>query len=180
MYCISDQQIDFIQRDISEHGIIIESLQQNLLDHICIIIEQNLQENGDFQQFYDTTIKTFYKDELRELEEETIFLLTRKGPYVLLNRNQFFLFLFAILIGPFITYDIMWLVDSNQANGFIFPLEIWGATIVYALFPFLVLLVLFLTPDSLDPLIPRKSRILLGIKPVLRIIPASSKNASPG
>jgi len=44
-------------------------------------------------------LSNIYKEELREIEEETIFLLNCKGPHVLLNRNQFFLLLFTILSG---------------------------------------------------------------------------------
>ena len=83
MYHISDQQIDFILSDISARGIEMESLQQNLLDHICCIIENNLEENGDFESFYKKTIKTFYKDALWEIEEETLLLLTYKNYYAM-------------------------------------------------------------------------------------------------
>ena len=48
--------------------------------------------------------------------------------------------------------------------------RIWGDTLVYSLLPFLVLLVIFITPDSLDPLIPKKSIIMLGKKPFIQII----------
>src|SRR5580700_5215988 len=140
MYCISDSQIDYIQRDIYRHGIKTESLQQNLLDHICIIIERNLEQNGDFEQFYDTTIKTFYREELREIEEETLFLLYKKGPHALLNRNQFFFILFIVFIGPFIAYDLAWMVESGA--GLYLPMQILEGTMVFALFPFLVLFVL--------------------------------------
>ena len=83
MYQLSDQQIDYILNDIGARGVEMESLQQNLLDHICCIIEQNLEENGDFESFYQTTIKTFYKDELWEIEEETLQLLTHKNYYTM-------------------------------------------------------------------------------------------------
>ena len=83
MYQISDQQIDYILNDISARGVEMESLQQNLLDHICCIIETNLEENGDFESFYQKTIKTFYKDELWEIEEETLQLLTFKNYYTM-------------------------------------------------------------------------------------------------
>jgi hypothetical protein len=175
MYCLSDQQMEYIQKDIINHGIAIESLQHNLLDHICIIIEQNLEENGDFHQFYESTIPTFYKNELREIEDEAIFLLSCKGIYAQLNRNQFFLLLFTILVGPFIAYLIVWFANSNLSNIFNIPFEIWASTLVFSLFPLLVWLVLFLTPDSLDPLIPRKSKILLGIRPLIKIIPPSDQ-----
>lgn len=83
MYCLSEKQIDFILDDIRRNGVELEDLQSNLLDHICCIIEQELEENGDFEQFYFSTIKKFYKNELREIEEETISLLTFKNYYVM-------------------------------------------------------------------------------------------------
>lgn len=83
MYQISDQQIDYILNDIGARGVEMESLQQNLLDHVCCIIENNLEENGDFESFYKKTIKTFYKDELWEIEEETLLLLTYKNYYTM-------------------------------------------------------------------------------------------------
>lgn len=83
MYQISDQQIDYILSDIGARGVEMESLQQNLLDHVCCIIENNLEENGDFESFYKKTIQTFYKDALWEIEEETILLLTFKNYYTM-------------------------------------------------------------------------------------------------
>ncbi|MBS1599943.1 MAG: hypothetical protein JST75_17080 [Bacteroidetes bacterium] len=176
MYRISDQQVDFILADIKKHGIRIESLQQNLLDHICIIIEQNLEQHDDFEKFYREIIKTFYKEELKEIEEEAIFLVKSKGPFLLLSRLQFFLLLFITFIGPYITYDLVWFF--NEGHGSVLPVEVWSGTMVFATFPLLVLLVLYFTPEKLDPLIPRKSKILLGIRPFIKIIPPTEKYAS--
>lgn len=81
MYCISDQQVDFILNDIRARGVDMEDLQYNLLDHVCCIIEQNLEPGGNFEDFYNKTIPKFYKHELWEVEEETILLLTFKHYY---------------------------------------------------------------------------------------------------
>lgn len=83
MYALNDKQIDYILNDISARGVGMESLQQNLLDHICCIVEQNLEDDGDFESFYEKTIRTFYKDALWEIEEETLFLLTYKNYYTM-------------------------------------------------------------------------------------------------
>ena len=48
MYCITEQQITFILNDIKEKGVEMEDLQLNLLDHVCCIIENELEANGDF------------------------------------------------------------------------------------------------------------------------------------
>ena len=81
MYNISDEQIDYILNDISARGVKLEDLQQNILDHVCCIIEQNLEVTGDFKSFYLRTIETFYEKELSEIEDETNLLLTFKNYY---------------------------------------------------------------------------------------------------
>jgi hypothetical protein len=83
MYCINDKQIEFILNDISARGVKMESLQQDILDHVCCIIEQNLEANGDFDSFYSKIIQSFYKKELKEIEEETQSLLTNKHFYTM-------------------------------------------------------------------------------------------------
>jgi len=47
----------------------------------------------------------------------------------------------------------------------------WADLWVNSLLPELVLLILFITPRRFDPLIPRKARVRLGIKPFIKIIP---------
>ena len=83
MYQLSEQQIAFILNDIRARGIGTDSLQQDLLDHICCIIEQDLEENGNFEAFYQQVIRRFYKKELREIEAETALLLTFKNYYAM-------------------------------------------------------------------------------------------------
>jgi hypothetical protein len=167
MYCITDQQMDFILDDLRSKGIRLEDLQQNLLDHICVLIEENLAADGNFEQYYFTVIRSFYKKELSEIEEETRFLLNRPKYLLLLNRNQFFTPLFIIFLGPYIACAILSLTGSWPGDAWIF------FTGWLALYSFPTLLVLLLTPDKYDPLIPRNARIMLGGASVIRILPAS-------
>jgi len=83
VYNLSEQQIEYILNDIRRNGVEMEDLQLNLLDHICCIIEQNLKDGDDFEDFYRKTVKQFCKHELWEIEEETIILLTIKNYYVM-------------------------------------------------------------------------------------------------
>jgi hypothetical protein len=83
MYCITDEQIEYILNDIRRNGIDMEDLQLNLLDHICCIMEQELKENDDFERLYHETVKRFYTRDMREIEEETINLLTFKNYYAM-------------------------------------------------------------------------------------------------
>ncbi len=83
MYVLSEQQIDFILTDIKNRGVELEDLQLNLLDHICCIIESECKPEDDFEQFYQLTISRFFRKELKEIEEETLLLLTFKNYYAM-------------------------------------------------------------------------------------------------
>ena len=129
-----------------------------------------LEEGGDFYRCYAAVIQRFYREELKELEEETNLLMTMRRGHLLLCKNQFFLLMFILLMGPFIAYDLIHIANSTLIAGKI-PLKVWAGPLVFALFPLLTLLILFLTPDRFDPLIPRRARILLGFRPFIRILP---------
>lgn len=83
MYQLTDEQVTYILNDIRRNGVEMEDLQLNLLDHVCCIIEQTLEDDGDFERCYQQTISGFYKGELKEIEDETINLLTFKNYYVM-------------------------------------------------------------------------------------------------
>jgi hypothetical protein len=177
MFELNDDHIEFILADIKSRGITLENVQMNLLDHVCILMEQNLSAEEDFDSFYEQTIRRFYRNELKEIEEEAVFLASHRRPYWILGRNQFFLMLFAVIIGPFIYYDLHWLLHSDQQLRWHIPLWVWGPSLVYSVFPLLVVLVLYLTPNRLDPLIPWKSKILLGLGPWIEILPPSTSGS---
>ncbi len=83
MYSLSEQQIERILNDIRARGVKTESVQLNLLDHICCIVERELEPDGDFESFYQQTLKTFYRHRLSEIEEEAELLLTYKNYYTM-------------------------------------------------------------------------------------------------
>lgn len=83
MHRITDNQIDFILEDLSARGLTMRSLQEDILDHVCCIIERELKEPDGFEQLYSATIEKFYKKELSEIQEETILLLTFKNYYTM-------------------------------------------------------------------------------------------------
>ncbi|MFN6038929.1 MAG: hypothetical protein ACK452_10720, partial [Bacteroidota bacterium] len=81
MYNLSEEQINFIENDLQRRGISMTELRENLLDHICCIIENEMTEANDFKEFYVTQLRKFYKKELQEIQNETKILLTHKNYY---------------------------------------------------------------------------------------------------
>lgn len=83
MVKVSDEQVDFILHEIEARGVTIEDLQWNLLDHMCCIIENEMSETDNFDQFFQRLLPRFFNDNLREIQEETELLLTFKHFYAM-------------------------------------------------------------------------------------------------
>jgi hypothetical protein len=83
MYKITDEQVDFILEDISKRGIVTEDVRNNILDHVCCIIENEMNLEHNFIEFYEGAITQFYQNSLDEIEIETQKLLTFKNFYAM-------------------------------------------------------------------------------------------------
>jgi len=79
MHKVTDSQVDFILNDIEERGVKTEDVRYNILDHVCCIIENEMDSEMNFNEFYRKTIARFYQKELGEIEEETQVLLKFKN-----------------------------------------------------------------------------------------------------
>jgi hypothetical protein len=75
MVSLTDEQVDFIRKEIESHGISLPDLQANLIDHMCTIIENEMSENDDFRSFFYSILPRFFHDNLHEIEMETIQLI---------------------------------------------------------------------------------------------------------
>lgn len=83
MVKVSDEQVDFILQEIEARGVTMKDLQWNLLDHMCCIIENEMSETDNFDQFFQRLLPRFFNDNLREIQEETELLLTFKHFYAM-------------------------------------------------------------------------------------------------
>jgi hypothetical protein len=125
MYSLSDEQIDFVLDDIKANGVVIEDLQHNLLDHICCIIENELNEGEDFYSFYKQVLPRFFKKELREIELETQNLLTFKNYYAMKNTLKISGLVSAVLTFLGATLKVLHLPGANISivlGGILFSL----------------------------------------------------------
>jgi hypothetical protein len=175
MTALTDEQVDYILDDLRDRGIRLEGLRDNLLDHICILLEERLEAGGSFEEEYDGVLATFYRKDLYELEEEALFLTSLHVPHVVLTRAWFFLLAFAVVLGPYLVYVAQWWFFTRPMGDIRNSMDVLGGAMVLDLYPLLTVFVLFLTPNRFDPLIPWRSRILIGFRPLIRILPEASR-----
>jgi hypothetical protein len=81
MLSLTEEQITFIENDIRVRGITSPDLSIDLLDHICCLIENELDEYRNFETVYQQTLLLFGEKGLKEIQDETNRLLTFKHYY---------------------------------------------------------------------------------------------------
>tara|TARA_R110002049_G_scaffold85790_9_gene218178 strand:- start:1537 stop:2640 length:1104 start_codon:yes stop_codon:yes gene_type:complete len=80
---VTDEEVIFIDHDLAARGIVLEELRDNLIDHICCIIEHESTMDEDFYKCYERVLPQFFKEELQEIQTETDNLLQFKNFYTM-------------------------------------------------------------------------------------------------
>lgn len=78
MITLSDTQIELIYSDIKHNGIELIDLQDDLLDHICCALEEEMESVSSFEAAYLKVKQLVCPNGFREIQEETNHLLTLK------------------------------------------------------------------------------------------------------
>ncbi len=70
---LTEEHINYIIKDVAYRGIVDEDLGEELVDHICSLVEEKMETGMRFIEAYDLTIKGFGSESrLQELQDQTI------------------------------------------------------------------------------------------------------------
>ena len=107
MLSLTEEQIAFIEKDIRVRGITSPDLSIDLLDHICCLIENELDEYRNFEIVYQQTLLLFGEKGLKEIQDETNRLLTFKHYYFMNSTMKIsgYVSSMLILIGSFFKFQ---------------------------------------------------------------------------
>lgn len=75
---LNDEQVAFIEADIRRRGVFIRGLQEDLLDHICCLLENRMGHDEPFEKAYSSILVDFGEEGLQGIQDETTYLLTHK------------------------------------------------------------------------------------------------------
>lgn len=69
---LTDEQIDFLADNLERHGIDDERLRVELLDHVCVLVEVELNAGKTFEDAYQLVLQRFGNDGFRRVQDETL------------------------------------------------------------------------------------------------------------
>jgi hypothetical protein len=78
MSYLTEKNIEFISRKINGSNIELNEMREDLIDHFCCAIEEDMKKGSSFDKAYDKSYQNICPDGFDEIQRETIFLLTYK------------------------------------------------------------------------------------------------------
>lgn len=86
-----DDQYERIKGDLISRGLTYDRLLDDVLDHICCMVEESMQQGSDFDTSYECVLGSIEEKRLRELQHLTLLNLDKK-----FQRMKNFTYLFGL------------------------------------------------------------------------------------
>ena len=94
-YELNETQVFFIEKKLADLGLEYLPLKEEFLDHVCCLVEEEIATGQTFQQAIHVIFGAIGKDELQELQQQTIFLTNQKSRRM---KNVIFVFTTAFVL----------------------------------------------------------------------------------
>lgn len=150
---LTEEEIAYLQNRIDQSAISNQALKDDLLDHFCCFIEQEMREGSSFEEANQKAWQQICPNGLDEIQRETIFLL---------NSNK-------ILIMKKVMYSIGLLSSISISLGWLFKVLGWlggGDLFTYGFLAFVLLFLPMLAIDRyklvVNKALSEKLRVTLG------------------
>jgi hypothetical protein len=150
---LTDGQVEQIQQDVDRSAISMPALKEDLVDHFCCVVEEQMRRGIPFEEAYAKAFRQICPNGLDEIQQETIFLLNAQ----------------KILLMKKMMYLIGLLSSMALSLGFIFRILNWpggveliiGGTFGFA-FLFLPMLALNHYKSDLHRVLSERVKLVLG------------------
>src|SRR5688572_300979 len=72
---LSPEQVNIIRELVEKGGIKFELLKEDVIDHLCCVVESELDRKKSFEVAVQEAVAELAPDGLEEIQRETVFLL---------------------------------------------------------------------------------------------------------
>lgn len=115
---LSEQQIDHLRKIIDEGGIDIPSLKDDVLDHVCCVVEIKMTRGKKFDEAVHESVYELAPNGLEEIQNETVFLLNSNKIMVMKKVMYFIGMLSAMAFVGGWAFRILHMPGSDELMGY--------------------------------------------------------------
>ena len=118
---LTPEQEAIIQDVVNSHGLKLRSLQDDLVDHLCCVVENGLGKEKPFEQLLHEAIADLAPDGLNTIEQKTLFLLTSKRIVMMKKITYTIGFISSATLTAGVTFKLLHLPGGNELfiSGFL-------------------------------------------------------------
>lgn len=157
---LTAEQVEVVRRVIESSGIEINTLKDDLLDHLCCVIECEMKAGKSLDDSLNDAIKELAPDGLKQIERETVFLLN-SNKILVMKKIMFFIgFAGAFTLTMGTTFKWLHWLGGDE----LFMIGFLTLTLLYA-----PLIAIDSYKVPLSRAISQKLRITIGLLSVLSI-----------
>ncbi len=110
---LTSKQEDIIKASVKNKGIQLPSLQDDLIDHLCCVVESELGKGKEFDQLLQEAIKDIAPNGLKDIQRQTLFLLNTKRIIIMKKLMYTIGFLGAISLTAGVVFKLFWYPGAN-------------------------------------------------------------------
>jgi hypothetical protein len=150
---VTAEQLAIIRKQIDQSGIINETLRDDVLDHLCCVVEIKLTKGRNFDQALQEATHELAPEGLMEIQRETVFLLN-PTKIILMKKIMYAIGLItSIGMSMGFTFKILHMPGADE----LFKIGFFGFTLV-----FLPMITIDRYKQNLHKALSERLRLILG------------------
>lgn len=102
----TDQEV-IIQNFVDEQGLKIRTLRDDVIDHLCCVVESELGKDKSFEQLLDKAVNDLAPNGLIEIQHKTIFLLNSKRIIIMKKLMYLIGFIGSVTLAAGVTFKLL-------------------------------------------------------------------------
>ena len=84
MYLKTDE-LHRIQEYVLQNGLTIPEVREDIVDHLCCIVEEKVKEGVDFESAFQTAQQLISETDIRKIQTDTLYFLTIKKQLIMIK-----------------------------------------------------------------------------------------------
>lgn len=111
---LTDDQEKIIEDYVNAQGLKIRTLRDDIIDHLCCVVESGLGKDNTFEQLLDKAISDLAPNGLIEIQDKTVFLLNSKRVIIMKKLTYLMGFIGSVSLTAGATFKLLHLPGANQ------------------------------------------------------------------
>ncbi|MGB3466976.1 MAG: hypothetical protein WBA74_16975 [Cyclobacteriaceae bacterium] len=111
---LSEEQEEYIRKYVDGHDLKLKSLRDDIIDHICCVLENELEKNESFDEVFQDAVAELAPHGIFDLQNKTFYLLNSKRIKLMKKLTYLTGFIGSVSLTGGATFKLLHLPGANE------------------------------------------------------------------